>query len=389
MLKTLFGRGKNNASEVVDNTKLLKAPDQLNEIGDKELQKFALPNQVFGFSDLTTQHMKGNQFQYVAITHPVKESEMQQVNELHSFNPDNGKEAVELKAIPKHELIQQTEVLKVKDLSTALGKIKKRYLLIHKVIVAYAPLMSYYGKFSDLVIGLHDDRMIDETLVNSICMNTNISNCCLLGFDYCIPATSLDKISLSFTTPQFLIGGEPWGVVQVQLSVFQLDFPIQTSVRPVRGILRMPESAMHDLKTNPRKLTMTVSGADVERLKTFHRDGDLIDISRAKEKTLRDTAYAKTQGYVGNAITEDSDDSSYLDTKPMQQSEAILSFMDEKHSHAKTLKGIKKPVNIKKARFDAVPPILRAKDSIDFGDADRESLSPSDSMSLLDERIAV
>jgi len=304
MFKRFFSKSKTKSGLTEDKIELkqddkssqLKEYGLISQQGENQLQQFTLPKLVNGMSDLVMQHQRGNKFEYVAVTHPNLESKTQVVNKLHASMPNYNKTPVDFGNLNPVKLINQTESIKVVDLTPSKKKLKKPYLLIDELIINFSPLTSFYSKFTDLVVCLHDDRYIEDTLVNVFVANSNDMNANRLSMDYCIPTENLDQISLSFTSLHPVLSrGMQWGAVEFKVYAYQLDFPVQTSIRDVQGILRLPDRATTRLSTNPRLLQMSINSADLEAIKIMKEQGDIHDFTEAKTISSRSAAYAGTQ----------------------------------------------------------------------------------------------
>jgi hypothetical protein len=320
-LKAAFSGTKNGqfVSEEITHTgdqHSVKDRQEISRFGDNKIQQFDVPKQEMGFSDLISSHSAGNRFEYVAITNPIRETAEQVVGELHSSIPKYNKESVDFGTTKPLRLVQEEENYRIVDLGKQ-KKIRKDYVLIDKLIINYVPLFSFYSKFSDLVVCFHDDRYIDDSLVNVFVVNTNASNTHKFSLDYCVPICDLDKMSISFTTlHRTLAPGIQWATIQMKIQILQMDFPTQSSIRHVHGIVRLPEGATKPLTHNPRILQMTMNHADLEAIQSMRAKGEITDISKPEVKSTRSAAYANTRFDKSHASYEETMESSVAGYTP-------------------------------------------------------------------------
>jgi hypothetical protein len=223
------------------------------------------------------------------------------LSRLRAFRPGGGKTDVNVTGMPHIELKGDVHVLDLSKATNFLStkKVKfqysKRFILIHEVLITFVPLISFGDKYSAFKMGLVDNRKLDNPVVRSYMGNTNISCNASASLDYCICVDDISDMSLVFVCPQpTLKDGKTWAVVNVNLSLRQLDFPVQTYVKPTFAIFQIPHSGLADNEVDPRHFHGTLQEADLEALKTIKAQGDLSDVSKPVVKTMAKSALAGT-----------------------------------------------------------------------------------------------
>jgi hypothetical protein len=284
---------------------------------ERDVLRFPYPELESGMTDHIVSHLRGNKFEYVALSQPDTETNKSILRRLSTYKPKSSSQEMPMSSLPKINLIQTTETFPLSSIIGSNIKTKKylEFILINSVCVSYVPLMSFNDEYSTMKVALFDGRKLRDNEVRTYQGNSNMSFNTELALDYCFPTSSSHHIKLVFSLEQDLvISGEMWGAVQVQIQMVQMDFPEQVSVKEVQGVLRLPESGLKTYKRDPRALNGIIDAGDLEALKTMHKQGDITDISKPTSQGNRRITLAGTS-YGGAPVG--SDNSSIInDIKP-------------------------------------------------------------------------
>jgi hypothetical protein len=341
MLKALFGGKskemqlesyKSNESSTTREMKSFEVKEKQVTSTDKSIKKFPFPTLESGMTDHIIQHRRGEEFDYVNITHPIKEEKKSIISRLQASFPKIGKESVNINETPPLFLRDATEVFTLADCFPSVGgkgknKNEKRslkaFLLLDELIINFVPTTSFTDNFTDVSIRLHDERKVQDTIVRSSTANSNITKALIMSLDYCIPSESVQKIKLSFCTENNLLDeGEIWAAVKVTMKISHLDFPIQTSLLDTIGTYKFPATAMIKYDKDPKHFNSTLDGEDLAALQIMRSQGDIRDFSSPREKTdkkitLAGTAYGGAKvGSDNSSIINDIDNPDNIPVSP-------------------------------------------------------------------------
>jgi len=308
MLKR-FGRSRRHSSKKKKDVERIEEVERYTEGSVTEVRKnmdenhylFAYPELKDGMSDHILQHKRGKNFEYAALVEGEPEGRETLLSRLRSHRPSGGKTDTNVNGMPPIELKGSVHYLQLSEASDFLSNKKKkfsysrRFILVHEILITFVPLISFGDKFSAFKVALIDNRKIEDPVVRSYLGNTNISCNASASLDYCICVDDIRDMALAFVCPQpTLKEGKTWAVVNVNLALKQLDFPIQTYVKPTFAVFQIPHSAMNDNDSDPRHFMGTLQEADLEALKSIKARGEMTDTSKPVVRTMEKSALAGT-----------------------------------------------------------------------------------------------
>jgi len=319
---------------VEDAERGLREFDAIKNLGDGEVGAFSLPTGINGVGHHISNHPKFQDFPYVNVTDGTKENITDVLNRLHSAMPPIEKNNLATAQFPPIDLVAKTETILVQDLLVSEGrkrqpiKIKKPYVLLSEVIVNFVPLGPINHKFSQFICCLHDDRMVEDTVVNAFVANTNTSSACRFGLDYCVPSSCVQHFKLSFTCNyKPVMDGFAWATISICVTAAELKRPVQRSVPRVHGVLQLPDSALRRHKTNPKVASVAFKNADMEELKNMYERGEIKDIQKPNMSKYTKTIAGTEIGYPDQGNSINGEDQQRSLNRPQEQDPILQRFL--------------------------------------------------------------
>jgi len=268
---------------------------------DENQYMFSYPELVDGMSDHIKSHRRGREFNYATLVEGIPETRENLLSRLRSFKPSGGKTTTTADKMPHINLTGPYHCLKLSKATDFLStkksafKYSKEFILVSEVLLTFVPLISFADKFSAFKVAIIDNRKVDDVIVRSYTGNTNVSCNASMSLDYCTSLNDLEDMELAFVCPQpTLKAGKVWAVINVHLVLQQLDFPVQTYVKPTFSVFQIPHSGLEDVDTDPRHFNGIIQEADLEAMKQIKADGDISDVSKPVIKTMQKSALAGT-----------------------------------------------------------------------------------------------
>jgi hypothetical protein len=285
------GKDKNVAGEE-DQSKYMAGKDA-SKGADRELYQYTLPSQSLGMSELIKDHVPGDRFLYCAVTGHDEESQESRLRRLVSFKPALRRKVIPFKDLPVIPLYQETETFPISSLlKKATGG---AYILISDCIVLYGSLIPADAAFSKVSVGIRDSRLIRDKMAKSVTVQTNNVSKANMSLSHCFPRKEADAISLVVSREvPFLEPGCQWGVIQIQLVIEEMDFPIQTDNLPIAAINAITKSALEEHTVNPNVLDITIVNSDLRHLREMHMNNDLADETEPVANKTAAVQYAKS-----------------------------------------------------------------------------------------------
>jgi len=140
-----------------------------------------------------------------------------------------------------------------------------------------------------------DDRLLQNKIAKSYVANTNIISKATMSLSYCFPRDEVDAITLTLSREAaFLEEGRQWGVAQVQITLEETEFPIQTHNTVVRAINTIPQSMLEERDVDPDMIDISMGNHDLQGLRQMYLDGDLADETEPVTQKTEIVKYAKS-----------------------------------------------------------------------------------------------
>jgi len=260
---------------------------------EREVMKYNQPTQELGMSDLIKQHTSGDRFMYAAISHKADDNHNSMLSRLIRHTAISNRSPIPEKKLPCIPLYEEVETF---PLSGIVNKTGKAYIHIVEVLVVFAPLVAPDSDYTQVKMAIMDSRFIDNrSIVKSFSAASNIVTKGSLKLSYCFPRAEVNKISLVVSRDAaFLQAGSQWGVLQLQVSMEDMDFPIQTDVMKVHAVNDLVGGLLENPDVSPNHLDVTMSEHDRIRLQQMYLNGDLRDASEAIAGKQEVTKYSKS-----------------------------------------------------------------------------------------------
>jgi hypothetical protein len=275
---------------------------------DKTVSRFKRSNLTGGMTDHITGHIRGNEFNYAAITAPKKDKSA--IMRTLKFFKSNRTAKNHSFSVPRISLFSDVETM---ELSNIMPKTfsKDSYLHVDQIQIYFVPTSSVYDAFATLTFNVRDDRRRSDNDIRTLEMNSNLSGVGFIDLDFSIPYKNVKDISLVVSLSQQLLKeGNEWGTMAINMAFRELTFPMQTSTNNVQGYAHLPESLMTSMMTDPTKFNSIITQEDLDELIKIDRQGDL-------ERTFQSgSSHAKKAQYAASGMggkPAGSDNSSIID----------------------------------------------------------------------------
>jgi hypothetical protein len=260
---------------------------------EREVMSYKQPTQELGMTDLIKQHTPGERFMYAAISHKADDNKGALLSRLIRHTPTYNKSPLPEKKLPCIPLYEEVETF---PLSSIVGKSGKAYIHVVEVLIVFAPLVAPDSDYTKVKMAIVDNRFIDKrSIVKSFTAATNIVSKGSLQLSYCFPRSEVSEIQLVVSRDAaFLQGGSQWGVIQLQISLEDMDFPIQVDIQNVNAINDIVAGLLDDPEVSPNHIDVSASENDRIRLRDLYLSGDMRDSSEPIEGKSEVTKYAKS-----------------------------------------------------------------------------------------------
>jgi hypothetical protein len=291
---------------------------------ERDLLQYELPTQETGISSLIKGHKTDERFMYAAISNRPANEKGSRLSKLTRFVPSTNRTPIPEKKLPSIPLYKESETF---PLSQIVSRTGKPYVLIKEVLIVFAPLVSSDSVYTTVRIAILDNRFIDDRQrpVKDFQANTNIVSKASLMLSYCFPRSEVDRIGLAISRDTaFLDEGVQWGVIQMQIAMEEMDFPIQLDNSELLAVNSMPQSLLDDRETNPNSLNITLHEGDRKKLRDMYMDGDIRDESEPLVGRNEAIKYSKSilSAPKGKRIEVHSKDWSFMNEARIQVDEA-------------------------------------------------------------------
>jgi hypothetical protein len=264
----------------------------------REIYSHEKPEQELGMTDLIKQHKTGERFLYAAVTANQGEEESSRLRRLIQHNPKLSRKSIPVQKLPALPLYDEVETFQLADLLPLPPKGKKlgkTYINISEVLVIYGSLISSDSIFSKVKVSIVDNRLLQNKIAKSYVANTNVISKATMSLSYCFPRDEVDAITLTLSREAaFLEEGRQWGVAQVQITLEETDFPIQTHNMTVRAMNDLPQSMLEERDVNPDFIDISMSNNNVKDMRQMYMDGDLADETTPIVNRTEVVKYAKS-----------------------------------------------------------------------------------------------
>lgn len=259
---------------------------------EREVYKFDYPTQELGLTDLISKHKAGDRFQYLAITGNETETTEARMSRLFNFRPKARTSMIPINELPHIRLRDDTEEFPLTDV---IPKKCEDYVHVVSVTGYYASLTSVTSSFSKAKCSIMDTRYHPPHEVQFCTFNTNLDGKIELSMDYCVPKESVDRINLVIIREQATIThGEQWGALQLQIQIEQTSFPFQSPLKTAAGVLAPTASAIEDFQVNPNGIDITMTMANLPKIREMYQDGDIADVGEEVVFKTKKNTYAKS-----------------------------------------------------------------------------------------------
>jgi hypothetical protein len=285
---------------------------------DRTLYSMPMPENVDAMTDLIKLHKSGDNFPYVGVVGSEGESldatrsrllaMKPQYNTVHvpEFSVEacpliDTKGEFSMKSLLEYAKETVTEIPKGRGLmptirGTQKFEIKKRYAQIKSIRIIYTPNMSSTADYCKFWVTLNDTRMINSSKSGpSVAIVSNQEGVVEMGCDYCVSSEDMGSFILSYLLERDIMkSGHQWGTMTLFFSVIESDVPFQSVKRDTMAVYRMPVSTLVERETDPDKVDISFTAADIKALRELFKSGDVVDVDAPQSARLKKSSYSKS-----------------------------------------------------------------------------------------------
>jgi len=284
---------------------------------DRTLYEIPQPSQVDAMTDHIKDHVSGELFPYVGVVGNEGETPDARRARMLALKPSYGRRDVPQIKVEGCPLISREggftmdQLLKFAktnvDVIPSTGPVpsgvhspdytmSKPYVHIRQVTILYTPNVSSTSNYCNLWMNLIDNRLIDADRGSQ----TNVvvsgqEGIMEMSCDYCVSRVDLLSFSLTYSLERDIVHpGNQWGTASFYFSISESDLPYQSSKVDAMGVYRMPITTLLERKTNADKSDISFTPADLVRLRSLYKQGDIVDVDQPQTARLKTNVYSKT-----------------------------------------------------------------------------------------------
>lgn len=251
------------------------------------LKAFSLPKAESRMDDKIAQARGATgPFQYVSVVGYSKLSKSARLDRLFSSRPQVSTKEIPFDKIKPLDLVDRRYEISFKDtVGPTFLKNSENWIHVSELSCAYSPGTDVYDLAGDIMIGILDDRRIEDKLAKSQTWNASMSALIDMPLSFCFHKDDSGDVKiLVVLSNSNLKVGVKWGSLSVRMTLTTSNTARPVAFESAIGVMEIPQTIMAEHKTNPAHNNMVIDNDDLKAIRKMHRSGRIMDRSRPANK---------------------------------------------------------------------------------------------------------